>query len=222
MTDAKEEKKGYRFGLKSFMAVVVVILFIHMFFLFFFPSSVIIKNPNSKYYRAKIYFKFGNYLSLSKANRSFKKKSRAFKSKNIDYRITTVSLNDVDYIEILHDEEEEKEKGAVNPDYLGKYKINAAGHIGYLKLRARGRRVYGTLKFPNWAKGATEYLKAVKIRKGKIKFTRSVKNRKEMMKTGARTYFTQTYYGTYLKKGRVIKGYYIRSGAKTSWEGKKI
>ena len=122
----------------------------------------------------------------------------------------------------MKEDSEENNKGKYDNNLLGTYKINVAGHEGYLYLKQKNNRLYGGVKFPNWANGVYEPLKNIKIEKNRIYFTRSATSIKEVRRIGASSYFTQTYSGTYYAKGREIKGFYKHSGAKHSWKAEKI
>jgi hypothetical protein len=106
-------------------------------------------------------------------------------------------------------------------DYIGEYRINAAGNNGFLFLYARGNSVYGTVRFPSWGKGVQEPLKNLKIGNGTISFTRSAKTPQELSRLGVSAPFSQEYSGTYLHSGNTIKGTYSVSGVKKSWEALK-
>jgi hypothetical protein len=90
-----------------------------------------------------------------------------------------------------------------------------------MSLRAGGGSLYGTIRFPDWGRGATEYLRNVRIVGGKIYFTRSATTAKEIRRLGTTSYFTQEYSGEYFRSGNFIRGYYTVQGARKSWEAFK-
>lgn len=101
--------------------------------------------------------------------------------------------------------------------YLGSYTIRIAQYRGILRIWTKKGKHYGTVKFLNWGKGATEYVKNVSVRNSQIYFVRSVTTEAERKRTGATRYFTQRYYGRISGDRRVIQGHYNDAGAEVSW-----
>jgi hypothetical protein len=101
--------------------------------------------------------------------------------------------------------------------YLGSYTIRIAQYRGILRIWTKKGKHYGTVKFLNWGKGATEYVKNVSVRNSQIYFVRSITTEAERKRTGATRYFTQRYYGRISGDRRVIQGHYNDAGAEVSW-----
>jgi hypothetical protein len=101
--------------------------------------------------------------------------------------------------------------------YIGSYTIRIAQYQGILKIWTQKGKHYGTLKFLNWGKGATEYLKDVSVRNSQIYFVRSITTDAERKRTGATRSFTQRYYGRISGDRRVIQGHYNDAGAEVTW-----
>ena len=191
-------------------------------------SSIAIIIKNSMSYNAFILLNNGNYVygkNIIIINNSIKgdiskQKSRSllFLKKRIDkemnFSYKSILLENVKRIEF-----NKKIKDIIVPKrMLGLYKISASGHRGFLKIWKYKGRLYGSIRFPNWAKGVTEYLKGVHIKNNKLFFVRSITTSKELRRIGATSYFSQSYYGTYSNTGNFIKGFYVKKGAKFLWE----
>ena len=101
--------------------------------------------------------------------------------------------------------------------YIGSYTIRIAQYRGILKIWTEKGKHYGTLKFLNWGKGATEYLKNVSVRNSQIYFVRSITTDAERKRTGATRSFTQRYYGRISGDRKVIQGHYNDAGAEVIW-----
>jgi hypothetical protein len=187
--------------------------------------DVLVKETSGSFYRARGLFVAGNLGICVRTTASFATKKQALDSGEPATNLSFISMNQVEAIEVLIGRDE---KGQVLPgwqptlkDYIGNYTINAAGNHGYMALRASGGYIYGTIRFPEWGKGATEYLKNVKIVSGKIYFTRSATTQQEIRRLGASSYFVQYYSGEYFRSGNYIRGYYMVKEEKKSWEAAK-
>lgn len=101
--------------------------------------------------------------------------------------------------------------------YLGSYTIRIAQYRGILRIWTKKGKHYGTVRFLNWGKGATEYVKNVSVRNSQIYFVRSITTEAERKRTGATRYFTQRYYGRISSDRKVIQGHYNDAGAEVSW-----
>ena len=209
------------FKKRWFFPVSFIVLVLLIVFLFASSKNIVIMENNNTYYKAKLYTIVRQSVIVSASKKKYKSYKKAFKNKCDNCSLNILNLNTVKRIYFLHDNEEAEEVGTVPSKYLGKYKIKATGHGGILRLWARGNRVYGTVQFPNWAKGKREYLKKVRIYKNKIQFTRSATSVKELRRIGAGSYFIQNFKGTYYKDGKKIKGKFSNKGGKSSWEAKK-
>lgn len=187
--------------------------------------EAIIKERSGGYYRARSLFIAGTLFICTRDSMTFTSRSLAAASPADKRGLSIMSLNSVEFIEIIPGTEDEGPRlGSWHPalkDYIGDYTVNAAGNHGYLSLRASGSAIYGTIRFPDWGRGATEYLKNVRIVKGKLYFTRSVTTAQELKRLGASAYFLQQYSGDYYKSGNLIRGFYVVHGERKAWEANK-
>jgi hypothetical protein len=187
--------------------------------------EVLIKDREGRFFRARALFVAGSALVCRRDTTGFSSKKEALQNKDTGRSIALLSLKRIEFIEIISSPEDEGSAlGAWQPslkDFIGDYSMNAAGNRGYLSLRASGGYLYGTIRFPDWGRGATEYLKNVGIASGKLYFTRSATTRQELARLGATAYFTQYYSGEYLRSGNLIRGYYTVQGVRKPWEAVK-
>lgn len=138
------------------------------------------------------------------------------------FRLSIISTKKIKYIEFIQVQEDESEDTAGQNVLLGKFKINVQGHEGTLVLYEKEGKIYGTVRFPGWANGATEYLKSIKITGDKISFVRSATTTKEMRRLGANNLFTQRFSGTYSRSGKRIWGQFVNDRKeKYQWEAVK-
>jgi len=149
----------------------------------------------------------------------FAGRDEALKNKQENYSLAVLTVRDLAFIEIIP---EIVVSGAIDGIYLGMYLVSVTGHVGYLYLLAKDDVMYGTIRFPQWGKGAAEPLKNVYFSNGKINFTRSVTNSSELREVGSNNYFVQQYSGEYSQDGTFIKGFYIKDGARLLWEAQRI
>lgn len=185
--------------------------------------TVLVKNTNSKFFIAKDLLIAGNNLFCIRDSFEYNKRKEALSAVEFDFNFTRLPMNEIVYMEIIKEYDEESGNGLTfSKMYLGKYKIDVSGNIGFLYLSAKNRKLYGTIRFPEWAHGVFEPLKNVWIKKGKIGFIRSIDTVEEAKRVGAPTFFTQEYHGDYKNDGNVIEGYYINRGAKMMWRGYKL
>lgn len=205
-------------GMFSVIAVIVIVTVSSGY-------DAIVKDTDGGYYRAYGLFIAGNLFICSRDSLTFTSRNDAFQSKaeNTDFSIN--SMKNIQYIEVLTSPDASGPAlGAWHPslkDYIGDYTVNAAGNHGYLSLRASGSYLYGTIRFPEWGRGATEYLKNVRLIEGKIYFTRSITTPQELQRIGGNSYFIQEYSGEYLQSGSLIRGYYTIYGTRKTWEATK-
>ena len=184
--------------------------------------TVIIKDRDMNYYRAKNLFICGNTVLCTRDPESSKDRSIIPEENRLGYYFRILSIKDIVSIEIVENESMEDEIAAVNPQYLGRYKIQLQGHEGILLLGVSKERVYGTVKFPQWGKGAVETLKGLRINSKGVRFLRSASTPEEMKRLGANYLFKQKFDGTYQSSGKVIKGYMINDrGEKHEWEAER-
>jgi hypothetical protein len=206
-------------------AGIIITVTIAFLMAIFAPYDALVKETSGSFYRARALFIAGNVLISSRDTSAYPTKREALQSKETGRSLSLRSMKGVEYIEFFGTKEEPGEAlGAWQPtlkDYVGDYTVNAAGNHGYLSLRAGGGYVYGTIRFPNWGRGATEYLKNVGIANGKLYFTRSVTTQQELRRLGANAFFTQQYSGEYLRSGNLIRGFYIVNRERKPWEATK-
>ena len=187
-------------------------------------QNVIVKDRAGSFYRARSLIVAGPIMVYTRDPSGYPTRKAALDSTSEERKLSVVSMKNIAFIEIMAAPDEGEALAAWQPglkDYIGDYVVNAAGNHGYLSLRASGGAVYGSLRFPGWGRGATEYLKGVRIAGGKIYFTRSVTTAQELKRVGASAYFSQQYTGEYFQSGRLIKGYYTVYGQRKQWEARK-
>jgi hypothetical protein len=209
----------------SLAAGALAVVAIMFFFTAFGRYDALVKDTAGNFYRARALFIAGNTFICSRDTSNYPTKQGALQGKDTGRSLSLSSMKQVQFIEIIIGKDDEGPAlGAWQPslkDYVGDYTVNAAGNHGYLSLRASGGYLYGTIRFPNWGRGATEYLKNVGIANGKLFFTRSVTTQQELRRTGANAYFTQQFYGEYLHSGNIIRGTYVVYKERKQWEAYK-
>jgi len=185
--------------------------------------SVIIKDKDLNYFRAGNLFICGNTIICRRDPESAKDKSMLPEEDRSGYVFRLLSMDNIISIEILHGEEQPvADTLAVNPRYLGRFKIKLQGHEGILTISVFKERIYGTVKFPQWGKGAVENLKGVKVGSGEVRFIRSASTPAEIKRLGANYLFKQKFSGTYSSAGKVIKGFMTNDrGEQHEWEAVK-
>lgn len=187
-------------------------------------QNVLVKDTAGNFYRARSLIIAGPVIIYSRDPANHATRKAALDSATEERKLSAVSMKGIAFIEIVSGPDEGTGLAAWQPglkDYIGDYVVNAAGNHGYLSLRASGGAVYGSIRFPGWGRGATEYLKGVRIGGGKIYFIRSVTTPQELKRVGANAYFTQQYYGEYFQSGSLIRGYYTVQGQRKQWEARK-
>ncbi|MBN2038730.1 MAG: hypothetical protein JW864_01730 [Spirochaetes bacterium] len=220
-------KKMKKILWKIIIAVLLLLVLIAGLSAIILSSSytVLIKDTNSRFFTAKDLLIAGDHLFCIRDSAEYTKRKDALAAVEYDFNFASISMNEIIYMEIIQEDEEEEQPGkgmTFSKMYLGKYKIDASGNTGFLYLSAKRGKLYGTVRFPEWAHGVFEPLKNVWIKKEKIGFIRSVDSVEEAKRVGAPTFFTQEYHGEYKNDGNVIEGYYINRGAKMMWRGYKI
>ncbi len=187
-------------------------------------QNVLVKDAAGNFYRARSLIIAGQAVIYTRDPADHKTRKAALDSSPEERKLSAVSLKNIAFIEIVSSPDEGEGLTAWQPglkDYIGDYVVNAAGNHGYLSLRASGGYVYGSIRFPGWGRGATEYLKGVRIAGGKIYFIRSVTTPQELKRVGANAYFSQQYTGEYFQSGSLIKGFYTVQGQRKQWEARK-
>jgi len=184
-------------------------------------TSALVQERGKGWYRARDMVIAGDTMICMRDTACHASRRLALRIPVKKYRFSMMSMRDVAFIEVIPPRD--KDTGTVPAQYLGSYRIVASAHRGYLKLWAFKGRIYGSIRFPEWANGVVEPLKGVVISpEGAIRFTRSVTTRKEQVRVGSSSYFTQRYYGRYYRNGKTIRGYYTRNGPRGMWEATKF
>lgn len=184
-------------------------------------GEVLVRDTGGRFYRARLLVAAGDYVLCIRGPRLHGTRQEALR--DADGRdLSVLSLKQSEFLEVVRGEvpKEEKQSPAGIP-YAGTYRINAAGHIGILYLREHEGKPAGTVRFPKWGKGVNEPLYGVDVKGRNISFTRSVSSEREMNRVGAQHKFVQRYYGRFSDDGRTVKGHFLRSGTRYSWEGVK-
>lgn len=207
------------------LSVIIIILIITPFIMALLSSyTVLVRNSSGEFYTAEALFILGDSLICLKDESVYKKKKWAVADPDPEREFSVVPVSDISLIEILPDADtEEYSADSGVPEYFGTYKVDVSGNDGYLYLKLRNGRIYGSIRFPHWANGSFEPLKRLRIYKnGRISFIRSVESQEEANKVGVRTFFTQWFYGNYRKDGTEIHGDYTSRGAESAWKAYKI
>jgi hypothetical protein len=185
------------------------------------------KLDTGKYLKISASFSIPGYYIVRRSSDEFQNKDAALNDAAPASQFSFISMNDIDSIEFSPTKEIIKASGskdtwsATLKDYIGEYRINAAGNNGFLYLYARNGQLYGTIRFPGWGKGAVENLKNVRINSGAISFTRSAQTKAELDNLAIHTAFVQNYTGNYVHSGKSIKGTYVSLGVTKYWTAEK-
>ena len=216
--------------LKKFLPVItgIAIGFAAVFFTFVINRhDALIALENGMFMRCS--FSFSVYDRVIYFNSSDYQTKESALSGESGHSLGLVSTDKIKYIEFIHPEPADElsplpdtPADSVDFPYAGNYKFNANGNDGILTVVKGEKGYYGTIRFPNWGKGATEYLKRLSFKGRRIYFVRSVTTREEITRTGASTYFTQEYYGEFSTDGTLASGQYIIRGAKNQWNAIRI
>jgi hypothetical protein len=147
-------------------------------------------------------------------------------SENQEYLENEYHLDSLKKIVFFSDEESYKEElttNTMNPiqNFIGKYKIIAGGHEGFLTIYyTQSNFPGGYLQFPNWGKGKIEFLQYIQIKGNSIQFIRSCTG-KSCTEIGAPYEFKQIYYGSLNQKGE-IEGKYSGTHSSGQWKAIKL
>ena len=217
-----DEKKRRMFIIAAAVTATLVLAFMGAFS----RNEVLIRDDTGSYYRAQTRFMAGGLILCTRDRSGYTTRAEALRGASADTVLSLVSVKRVQLIELIGVPDPEgpglAEWRPGLKDCIGDYQINAAGNRGYLAIRAYGGSVYGTVRFPEWGRGATEYLKYMTIANGRISFTRSVTTKQELSRLGAPSFFVQAYSGEFLRSGGLIRGFYTVQGQRKSWEAVKI
>ncbi len=218
-----DKKKGSLWKLTIVLLLLIAAIAAPFIIALTSSYTVLIKNTDSRYFIAKDILIAGDYLFCIRDSIEHKKRKNALAGNEHDYNFALLSIDDVVYIEVIPDGENISSADAMafSKMYLGIYKVDVSGNSGYLYLRLKRGKLYGTIRFPDWAHGVFEPLKNLWIKNGRIGFIRSVDSTEEARRIGAPTFFTQEFHGEYKNEGNVIEGYYLNRGAKMMWRGYK-
>ncbi len=210
------------------MRIALILLSASLIFLIVLPIvkvttssySVIIKDKELNYFRGGNLFICGNTIIVKRDSESVKDKASLPELNIGRFYYTALSMNNIISIEIIQEEDiAEADILPVPPQYLGRFKIQLQGHEGILVLGVSKDRIYGSVRFPGWGKGAVEYLKGVRISSGGVRFTRSASTPAEIKRLGANYLFKQNFSGRYSSSGKVIKGIMTNDrGERHEWE----
>jgi hypothetical protein len=210
-----------KISIKRSLPIAFIIILICLPFICAILSArnAVIKQTSGGFYRAKSLIVLGDFVFGIKDPSVFQTRPDP-EAISSAYRPFIDTLKNIEIIEFFYDIKINEKNVNVNP--VGIFLINASGHKGYLYITSNNGYAYGSVRFPQWAKGVYEPLKGLKVSKNEISFTRSVTNPAEQKAVGAPSYFIQQYSGKYYNGGLVIKGFYVKDGARFSWEAVKI
>ena len=105
-----------------------------------------------------------------------------------------------------------------NPEeFIGEYEAYIANFKAIITLSIRNNKFYGEIRFSDWGNGLPQPLKGLNIAENKIFFIRSVETEEELKKYGSSRFFKQRFHGVFSTDQKKIKGYFIESGAESSW-----
>lgn len=208
-----------RIALAAFAALVALPIVLTLIS----PRKALVRETGGAFFVARPFVVVGDRLLCLRSGESFSARNAALDSPDGGFGPALVPLGDVALIEIIPETPSAPETavGPVPLTHLGAYRINASGNPGYLFVGVRNGVLYGTVRFPEWGKGAVEPLKGLYIRGNVIGFMRSITTPAERERTGAPAYFTQVYIGEYRDGGRTIQGRYMVGGSPRMWDARK-
>jgi hypothetical protein len=185
-------------------------------------GEVLVRDSAGRFYRTRLLVGAGDYALCLKGPRLHGSRQEALR--DTDGRdLSMLSLKRTELLEVVSGEvPKEEPRSPAGFSYAGTYRVNAAGHAGLLYLREHEGKPAGTVRFPKWGKGASEPLYGVDVKGRNISFTRSVSTEREMVRVGAQHKFVQRYFGKFSEDGRTVRGHFLRSGTRYSWEGVKV
>lgn len=198
--------------------------------LFFGKSNAVIESQDGKFYRSKVVLTgFSIIVQLRDAVPAGSYDAAKSSSNSLGFSFAKISsvkkIHFADEAASVSSAGNESPVQGNNPfdiRFIGKYKVNVAGHPGFLYLSVKNGYLFGGLQFPGWGNGVYEPLKQLSIRGYAISFVRSATTPDELRKTGAGTYFTQKYSGEYSKDGKFISGIYTSTGTRQNWKAERM
>ncbi len=222
MAEEKRNKKPLLFIIPAsavllFMLIPVILTLVN-------SNDYLITYNDDRVVRGKKLFICGDTVICMKGSIEEKDKSKLPDKSQSSYSLSIMSLKELRLIEIeqSEDDSEVTGDGPVDIKYLGIYKIQLQGYFGKLRLYKNKDRISGTVRFPGWANGKTEYLKNIRISGDRISFTRSATTDAEVRRLGAGSHFTQSFRGRYIYGGKYIKGYLINHRKERhQWDAEK-
>jgi hypothetical protein len=219
-----EQKKTARISLIAGLLLVIPLL---LFMASLFSGrEYLVGCTDGTFFRARSIIIAANCAVMKRDRARYTSKKEALDGVPASWRLSVIGMKHINLIEatVMSDDNYAVSDGwrPALRDYIGKYRINAAGNNGFLFIGASGGALYGSIRFPDWGRGAVEPLKSIGIVNGKLRFIRSVTTQREMGLTGASGYFIQEYSGEYRQSGKMIKGYYTVRGQRKYWEAYKI
>jgi hypothetical protein len=220
MNDSKKTKKI----LAPLAGGALLLLALIVLLMAFSSYHALIRDSDGNFFRARALFIAGDALVCVRDTPLYTTRQEALGGKQGNPVPSFLSMKKIDFIEMVQDQEEAALPPGWRPtlqDYVGDYVVNAAGNRGHLSLRAGKGAIYGSIRFPEWGKGATEYLKNVRIADGMICFTRSAVTPHERSRLGVRYNFVQVYSGEYRRSGNLIRGFYSVNGERKQWSAVK-
>jgi hypothetical protein len=209
MTDEKRKKIHLLIIIPS--ALIFLLLLTTVSLTLINSNHYIITHKDDRAVRGKKIFIFGDTVICMKGSVEETDKTKLPAIEQSTYSLSILSLKELRLIEIEEPAEESEVpgNGPVDIKHLGSYRIQLQGYTGKLRLYKNKDKISGTVRFPDWANGKTEYLKYMRISGDRISFTRSATTDAEVSRLGANSYFTQKFSGRYSDGGSSIKGYLV-------------
>lgn len=217
------------FDIKRIVLIVVMLLFTAFWHLLSSPVQGLVEKDDGGWHYASPLFVVGGRCICRMDATGYPDSAAVLTRETEEMTWAVVPVDEINTIKFISVEKTDEEKEepeestvTVSPRYLGTYQINASGHIGYIYLFVKDGSLRGSMRFPNWGKGAYEPMRSLVIRGNAIYFVRSATTAAELRRLGANSYFMQQYNGTYSNGGKTIKGFYLSKGAKNLWEANRV
>ncbi len=220
LPEEKELENRQKRTYKTTICILTALILLPAITALLTSREAVIRNTEGKFYSIRLLASSGSYALCLKAVRIHITKKEALADK-MNRGLAVISLSTVDTIEFKRNGELSKETQGTPMHWEGAYRINAAGHQGYLYLRQSKTGPMGTLRFPKWGAGANEHLRSLEIKGKTIRFVRSVTTDREMKRVGAPSMFVQRYRGEFSADGKSISGRFHRDGTEYSWTARR-